>query len=410
MTGNKSSRLVWAYQSGVGVEAIDDADDTTYFFGEFDESCGDWTLPSIVNDVEEYYSYDSRESNITPIRPKYKPFKINFLPITPQYICWFLKQVTKDGGGANIHNAEVLDTGLPLPITIRDELNDGSVDRLAQAVDCYMIKLGCTAMEGAPFLVESEWIFGRLEDDRGQWKADDTVASVVGNDITLTDEPQRAVDYYNGWLVFVSGGDNEDETFNVEDSDASDPPVLTLDSTPNANLAGDTIKLFDKERPRLTTDPSNPGYNAENCYNGKPDVYWDVADQNIHFLECWKAQWYQEQEYKVVLDNNSKYGTVYLYKHKTIQLTLEAVLERKKIWTDYIDREARQINITVYKPDENYYVTHEFYNCYVVDVQETGHQFEGFYNARIFLKAESIDVDFTIEDQTNWSTHYKHVS
>lgn len=410
MTGNKTSILVFAYQTAAGTESIDDASDVTYFFGEFDESCGDWNLPSIENDVDNYYSYDSRETNLVPNRPTYKPLKINFLPITAQYAAWFLKQVTEDDAGANIHRAEVLDTGLPLPLTIRYELNDGSVDRLAQAVDCYMVKLGCTAMFGSPFLVESEWIFGRLEDYRGEWKADDTVASVDGDNITLTDEPQRAADYYNGWLVFVSGGDNEDTTFTVVDSDASDPPILTLDSTPDGDLAADTIKLFDKERPKLTTNPTDPGYNAVNCYNGTPDVYWDVGDQNVHFTECWKAQWYQEQENKIVLDNNSKYGTVYLYKHKPIQITLEAVLERKKIWSDYIDREARQVNITVYKPNSSYYILHKFYNCYVVDIQETGHQFEGFYNARIFLKAESCVVDFTIEDQTNWSTHYKHVA
>lgn len=411
MTGNTESRRSWAYQTdGVGTEAIDDATDTTYFFG-LPDTKKDWQLPKCMKDVEEYYAANSREPTITPIDPKYQTFHTSFYPTTAQYLVWMLKQVTEDGGGANIHRAEVLDSGLPLPITIRYDLTGGTVDRLVQAVDCYCVGLTCFAVYNMPFLVEPEWAFGRLEDRRGQWKLDDTVsaANAGAKTITLTNttltENQAA-----GWLCYTDSGTGEDEENVVVSNTAhATIPVLTLTDTPTT-IATDTIKLFDKLRPILTTAPSMPGTSASNLYNGTPEVYWDVGDQNVHLPECWAANWEHKQEYEQELDTDRKYATTYLYTHKPILLTLDIVCEKHKQLYDYIDRKANQVNIKVYKPNTSYYILHKFTNCYIIDWTETGHAYEGTYNVKAIMKAAACTGDFTLESETNWSTHYKTVA
>jgi hypothetical protein len=323
-----------------------------------------------------------------------------------------LKQVEEDGVSANVHEITVLDSGLPLPLSIRHELNDGSVDRLAQLVDAYCVGLYWRAMFNDPFYVECELAYGRLEDRRGRWIERDvcSAVNVGGKTITLTDSANVGANAYAGYLVFVDGGDHEDDEYSVASNTNADPTVLTINETPGASLVNDTLSIWNKERPRLTTLPILPGETSPaNAYNGTPEVYWDVSDENIQLTECWKVECLHLQNHKTVLDDDSKYQTVYLYKHEPIGLTLECILERHKIWSDYIDRETRDINVKVFKPDPTYYLLHKLTNCNVVKVEETGSANKGHYNARITLKAESIIGNFTIEDETAWDTHYKNV-
>ena len=406
MAGNKTSRRCWAYQTAVGTEAIDDATDTTYFFGDKDTS--DWKVPRILTDVEAYYSYSSREPTLTTLDPKYQTLMTPYYPTTAQDGAWMLKQVTEDGISANVHKNEVLDTGLPLPLTIRFELNDGSVDRLFQAVDAYCIGRTTTLTLNSPALVECEWAFGRLEDKRGQWEFDDTAADITGDVITLTTNGGTLNQYAN-WGIFINGGTGEDEELVVQSNTAATPTLITTTTTPTA-VTGDTLSVWDKPRPKLTTSPVMPGYTASNNYNGTPNVYWDTADQNVNLTECWQVSFQNRQNYQQVLDSDSKYCTTYLYKHEPITLTLDMVCERHKQVYDYIDRKANTVSATIYKPNSTYYRKYIFTGSEIVDWVETGHANKGHYNAKVLMKAASMIEHFTLEAETNWSTHYKHVA
>lgn len=409
MAGNKTSRLSFAVQAVVGTEVIDDATDTTYFFGG-KEKGQKWKSPAMSAEVEESGSYDSREPTLTPLDPDYKTWTIPHYPTTPQHLIRMMKQVTEDGIGANVHEIEALDSGLPLPLTIRLDLPGGSVDRLHQTVDSYSVGLYWRAMKGDIYYCEEEFAFGRLEDRRGQWKLTDTVsaANAGAKTITLTNTT-LTLNQAAGWLCFTNSGTGEDEENVIVSNTAhATTPVLTLTDTPTT-IATDTIIIFDKLRPILTTAPAMPGYTAPNPYRGPPQVHWDVGDQNIALTECWKVECNHNQNYKTVLDSDSKYQTVFLYKMQPLMLTFEAVLERHKILYDYIDREARQVNVKVYKPDPAVYINHKLYNCHIIDAVETGAANKGFYNCKFFVKAEAFIGEFTLEAETDWSTHYKHV-
>ena len=307
-----------------------------------------------------------------------------------------------------MHEIEALDTGLPLPLTIRLDLPGGSVDRLHQVVDAYSIGLYWRAMKDDIYYCEEEFAFGRLEDRRGQWKALDVVSAEATPTITLTNTA-LTLNQAAGWLVFVQSGVDEDSEYVVASNTAhATTPVLTLTAAHTINVA-DTVILFDKLRPILTTAPVMPGYTAVNPYRGNPQVHWDVGDQNVALTECWKVECNHNQIYKTVMDADSKYQTVHLFKMQPLMLTFEAVLERHKVLYDYIDREARQVNVKVYKPDAAVYINHKLYNCYIIDAFETGHAAKGLYNCKFIVKAESFIGEFTLESETNWSTHYKEV-
>ena len=408
MTGNTTSRLSFAYQAAVGTETIDDATDTTYFFGKREEGQS-WKTPTQTNKTESYGSYSSRDPTLVPLEPVFNTWIIPYIPNTPQHLIRMHGQTTEEG--SDIHSIETLDTGLPLPITVRLDLAGGSVDRLYQTVDNYTVGLYLRAMKDTPYTVEEEVIYGRLEDRRGQWKLTDTVSaeSVGAKTITLTNTT-LTLNQAAGWLCYTNSGTGEDEENVIVSNTAhATIPVLTLTDTPTT-VATDTVVLFDKLRPILTTVPIMPGKTATHHYNGTPKVYWDVADQNVHLPECWKVEANLMQKHYIVLDSDKKYQTVTLGAMEPVKLTLECVLERHKPVYDYIERAARQINATVYKPNTAYYITHQFYNCYITNIEETGHAFEGFYNARLTLDSAYCQCEYTLESETNWSTHYKHVA
>jgi len=409
MTGNKTSRLSFAVQDAVGTEAIDDATDVTYFFGGREKG-QKWKSPSMSADVEVSGSYDSREPTLTPLDPDYKTWMIPHYPTTPQHLIRMMKQVDEDGISPNVHEIEALDSGLPLPLTIRLDLPGGSVDRLYQTVDSYSIGLYWRAMKDDIYYCEEEFAFGRLEDRRGQWKLEDTVSAANGGAKTITlTNTTLTLNQAAGWLCYTNSGTGEDEENVIVSNTAhATTPVLTLTDTPTT-VATDTVILFDKLRPILTTAPVMPGYTAPNAYRGTPQVHWDVGDQNVALTECWKVECNHNQIYKTMLDADSKYQTVHLFKMEPLMLTFEAVLERHKILYDYIDRKANQVNVKVYKPDASVYINHKLYNCYIIDAFETGAAAMGKYNCKFIVKAESFIGEFTLESETNWSTHYKEV-
>ena len=80
----------------------------------------------------------------------------------------------------------------------------------------------------------------------------DVVAGVAGDVITLTTATSFAVDELNGLEVYVTAGEQIGETFIISDTAANGN--ITLSTTPNANLNGDTVNI---QYPERIYDPSN---------------------------------------------------------------------------------------------------------------------------------------------------------
>jgi len=163
VVANKTSRFVWMYQAAVGTSQITAVDSPSYEFGGYNEETGKWNGPYVENPVEEYWIYSARTPKLTDLETKYPTFKHAFLPFTAQFLNWML-------GSATDSDPEVLltalNSGMPVPITIRLEELEGSanVPQNANAVDCYSVGLTMKAERGTSFLVQSEFAFGSLED------------------------------------------------------------------------------------------------------------------------------------------------------------------------------------------------------------------------------------------------------
>jgi hypothetical protein len=124
------------YQAAAGTTDLDTATDITYLFGEYDEDCGKWTLPHFDQNVSMYHTYNVRTPNLAEADRVYSTWKHTFLPITPQYAYWFLKDATD----AAPDTIQALETGLfDAPMTIRIERKDGTNENLVQMVDSYCV-------------------------------------------------------------------------------------------------------------------------------------------------------------------------------------------------------------------------------------------------------------------------------
>ncbi len=410
MGANETSKLIWNYQAAAGAETFDDASDAAFEFGLYNEETGKWATFGNDNPQQPYYTYAKRTpTGIISLNRVNKTFKIMFLPTTAQHLVWMLKQVN----ATSEYDTICLETGLPLPLTIRLEFLEGTIPRLLQAIDCYCVSLFVRMMSGSQVVVETEWAYGRLEDYRGEFKYKDIVSASDGTDITMTNI-SLTTNEAAGWYMFVRDRTDQDELLLIASNTNASPPVITLNAASSIDATTNII-LFDKKRPFLTSTIYGAGNESgsEECilaYDGRPDVDWDHGAANIDLDECWKAAFKCEQDYKVVMDANGLYGTVYLYKHKTINITLNCIFETGKQWTDYLDQEERDLEITVWKPDMTNYIKYIFTNAKVVNVIETGIKYEGLYEAIVVLQAEKVEGAFLWEGTGTYATHFKVVA
>lgn len=170
--------------------------------------------------------------------------------------------------------------------------------------------------------------------------------------------------------------------------------------------------MFNKKRPFLTKAPyaagSDDTYTIENAYDGKPQVVWDYGGADIAF-DCWLAETTINQIFQTASKNEGKEQDVSTYQYQPIPIILSAFLETRKQWTDYIDREVRDLKITWYKRDMVNYVSCIFTNCRYKDHIETGLKDKGAYEVKILLEAESVSgaSNFLNENPDNFSNHFK---
>jgi hypothetical protein len=243
-----------------------------------------------------------------------------------------------------------------------------------------------------------------LEDIRGEAKYRATVANTAtpkfdASGITLT------ANEADGWEVWVRDGTDEGSSYTISSHEAQATPEITLDEAHTLSN-GDLVILFDDTRPILTTPPRNAGHTAVSGIYDSFAVTWDDGDANTALTECWKAEWSQTQNYKTVMDSNDWYQTVYHYEYKPIELTLAIICETNKQWTDYIDREVRQLEIKMSKGAGTYYTPHVFTDVHLKKAVESGVRTKGYYETIVYGVAEKQELTFSWEGTDTWATHF----
>lgn len=161
VVANKSSKYVWAYQAAVGTSIITAVNTVTYEFGEYNDECGKWITPFVENKALPSWVYSSRTPTLTDLASEYPTFLHVFLPVTAQWLAWFLGSPTDTEPTVTIG---ALHTDMTYPLTIRHEELEGTNPQNTQAVDCYCVGFTAKAERGKSFLVELEFAFGALED------------------------------------------------------------------------------------------------------------------------------------------------------------------------------------------------------------------------------------------------------
>ncbi|GAH93837.1 unnamed protein product, partial [marine sediment metagenome] len=121
------------------------------------------------------------------------------------------------------------------------------------------------------------------------------------------------------------------------------------------------------------------------AFDGTPEVTWDDGAANIAFEECWMAEFTPTQVHEEASVSEGKRQDVACYQYSTIPIVLSCEFETGKQWTDYIDREVRELEIKFWKPDMVNYVSCIFTNCHIIDCIETGIKNEGAYEARLII-------------------------
>ena len=161
MVLNKSSKDVWQYQAAVGTAILTIATSASFEFGEYNEECGKWSIPTTQNPAESHWVYNSGTPTLTNSERKYPTFKKTFLPVTAQCYAWMQGKPISAAPAVTI---STLTSGMTYPLTIRVEELEGTHPDNVQAVDCYCVALTSNAERGKSFLVEAEFAYGSLED------------------------------------------------------------------------------------------------------------------------------------------------------------------------------------------------------------------------------------------------------
>ena len=161
MVLNKSSKDVWQYQAAIGTAILTIATSASFEFGEYNEECGKWSIPTTQNPAESHWVYNSGTPTLTNSERKYPTFKKVFLPVTAQCYAWMQGNPISAAPAVTI---STLTSGMTYPLTIRLEELEGTHPDNVQAVDCYCVGLTSNAERGKSLMVEAEFAFGELQD------------------------------------------------------------------------------------------------------------------------------------------------------------------------------------------------------------------------------------------------------
>jgi len=200
VVANKTSRYCWAYETVPGTAEIVAIDTTCYYFGEYNEECGDWNTAFVENASDAHWVYSVRTPSLTDLNTEYPTFSHVFLPTSVQPYSWILKKPAT----ATPMTVVALETGLTSPLTIRHEEGSGTNPMLTQAVGCYCVGLMSKAERGKELMVEATFAWQSIEDqgDRSHLTtAPLKPAGEAANEITGTYEG-------NPEIVWDVGGHN----------------------------------------------------------------------------------------------------------------------------------------------------------------------------------------------------------
>ncbi len=194
---NKTSKYVWGYQAAVGTSVIIAADSLSYEFGEYNEETGIWNSPFIGNPALPSWKYNSATPTLTDLESVFPIFNHAFLPVTGQFLAWFLGQPVENS--PNVDISALSPGSMTYPLTIRFQEDGDDAPQNAQAVDSYCIGLACKAERGREFLVQAKFAFGGFED--------------IGDNVNLTTASSKAglmSGSYDGnpIILWDIGGDN----------------------------------------------------------------------------------------------------------------------------------------------------------------------------------------------------------
>jgi hypothetical protein len=154
----------------------------------------------------------------------------------------------------------------------------------------------------------------------------------------------------------------------------------------------------------LTTTPTQAGgANVDGSYDGVPTVTWNA----VPFEECIRARILIEAEYSTTFSSDGLSQTVYKHRFKPIQFMLNAIFEENSEWDDFYDRNARAVNVKVYKPDLADYIQFDLANARAATIKKTGVAGFGYYEAEISGIIEDLTGSFTFDGSGTWGDHFK---
>jgi len=164
----------------------------------------------------------------------------------------------------------------------------------------------------------------------------------------------------------------------------------------------------DASRDILTTTPTKAGGSDEvDAYVSHTITYDKGGGGEAVIPECVKAEFRIKQDWKGALNGSATQQTVYKYQYKPVELILTAILEDNASWNDLIDRNVKDYELALYKPDESYYIKILFDACRVQKIVKSGWAYKGYYEASLILLAEEITVTFVRQGSGTFSDHYK---
>ena len=159
MTVNQTSLLGFKRETTAGTAIITIATTPTSEFGGYEDN-QKVEQPTEVNELTEFWDYDSKSPNIEYGSKDFPEFITKFHPCSP--ICDYQYLGYGDAGAPAI--VQMRNTGKKDSYTIRHEQQGGTND-LRQAVGCYNVGIKAKVEMNKEMEIEQLWIPQSLEDD-----------------------------------------------------------------------------------------------------------------------------------------------------------------------------------------------------------------------------------------------------
>ena len=159
----------------------------------------------------------------------------------------------------------------------------------------------------------------------------------------------------------------------------------------------------------LTTMPTAcGGAGVSQLYNGAPIVVYDVGGGGEATLtDVVMAEWRIKQNYSTVMDSDDLGQTVYPDTFEPVELILTALMESGTKWDDFIDRNAKDYSVQVYKPRGTYNIKYIFDNVRILKCVEEAEVKKGMISSKLIATAEKVTGTFAWDGSGTWADHFK---